>query len=415
MSAPPRAASKVPGAVARSGRLSLAVLALAATTFAVRAQTPAPAPAAAQAPTGPSRVDGSILRPGKRDLIPVGNVWVTIHRVGSDTAGPIDSMLVGANGRYHFRYDRTGRTDAVYFVSASYDGIAYFSRPLTTTRVSGDDAAIVVFDTTSAHFPLSIKGRHIIIASPNVDGSREIVEAYEIANDSDRTLISADDAHPSWSAPLPAGVTNISVGESDISPQAVSAGGGRVLVTAPFAPGLKQLSFSYRVPQSSFPLRVPVEHGATVLEVLLEEPKATAQGASLKIVAPVTIQGRPFVRYLGADAPAGATVEVTVPVIQATANERVYREIAIALAALMIAGFIAWVARARSRAARPLPVRAPREPDPTETLARAIASLDAEFERSAPADASARSEYEERRRALKRELTSALDSQSRSA
>jgi hypothetical protein len=48
-------------------------------------------------------------------------------------------------------------------------------------------------------------------------------------------------------------------------------------------------------------------------------------------------------------------------------------------------------------------------------LARAIALLDAEFERSAPADASARSEYEERRRALKRELTSALDSQSRSA
>lgn len=382
-------------------------------TFGARAQTPAPA--AAQAPAGPSRVDGSILRPGKRELVPVGNVWVTIHRVGSDTAGPIDSMLVGANGRYHFRYARTGRTDAVYFVSASYDGIAYFSRPLTTTRVSGDDAAIVVFDTTSAHFPLSIKGRHIIIASPNVDGSREIVEAYEIANDSDRTLISADDAHPSWSAPLPAGVTNISVGESDISPQAVTAGGGRVLVTAPFAPGLKQLSFSYRVPQSSFPLRVPVEQGATVLEVLLEEPKATAKGASLKAVAPVAIQGRPFVRFLGADAPAGATVEVTVPVIQAAANERVYREIAIALAALMIAGFIAWIARARSRAARPVPVRAQRESDATETLARAIASLDAEFERSAPADASARSEYEERRRALKRELTSALDSQSRSA
>jgi len=367
---------------------------------------------------GPSRVDGSILRPGRRDLVPVGNVWVTIHRVGSDTAGPIDSMLVGANGRYHFRYSRTGRTDAVYFVSASYDGIAYFSRPLTTTKVSGDEAAIVVFDTTSAHFPLSIKGRHVIIASPNVDGSREIVEAYEIANDSDRTLVSTDDAHPTWSAPLPAGVTNITVGESDISPQAVAAGGGRVLVTAPFAPGLKQLSFSYRVPQSSFPLRVPVQQSATVLEVLLEEPKATAQGASLKVVAPVTIQGRPFLRYLGADAPAGASVLVTVPVIQAAANERVYREIAIALAALMIAGFVAWLARSRSRAARDAPARASREPDASETLARAIASLDAEFERRTPANAAARAEYDERRRALKRELTSALtsalDSHSRS-
>ena len=378
----------------------------------VAASAQGPAPAAAPPPTGPSRVDGSIIRPGKRDLVPVGGVWVTIHRVGSDTAGPIDSMRVGADGRYHFRYNRTGRSDAVYFVSASYDGIAYFSRPLTTTTVSGDDAAIVVFDTTSTHFPLSIKGRHVIIASPNVDGTREVVEAYEIANDSDRTLVAQDDAHPSWSAPLPAGVTNIQVGESDISPQAVTFGGGRVLVTAPFAPGLKQLSFSYRVPQTSFPLRVPVEQAATVLEVLLEEPKATAQGATLKPVAPVAIQGRPFIRYLGADAPAGGTVEITVPVIQAAASERVYREIAIALATLMIAGLLAWLARSRARGARASTAPAPRASGATESLALAIASLDADFERAPAPSESERAAYEERRRALKRELTSALDSRS---
>jgi hypothetical protein len=322
-------------------------------------------------------------------------------------------MRVGADGRYQFRYTRTGRSDAVYFVSASYDGIAYFSRPLTTPHVSGDDAAIVVFDTTSVHFPLAIKGRHVVISSPNVDGSREVVEAYEIANESDRTLISPDDAHPSWTAPLPAGVTSVQVGESDISPAAVTASGGRVLVTAPFAPGLKQLSFSYRVPQSSFPLRVPVEQGATVLEVLLEEPKATAQGSSLKAVAPAAIEGRVFRRFLGADATAGSSVEVTVPTIQTAASARLYREIAIALAALMAAAFIAWVARARRR--RGGGAAAPREraPDATEALARAIASLDADFERESPTDANARTAYEERRRALKRELASALDSPSR--
>lgn len=413
MSVSPRAASRAVGAVARGGRLSLVVLAFAAAPARARAQAPSPAAAPPAMPTGPSRVDGQIVRPGKRDLVPVNGVWVTIHRVGSDTAGPIDSMRVGADGRYHFRYARTGRTDAVYFVSASYDGIAYFSRPLTTTSVSGDEAAIVVFDTTSVHFPLSIKGRHIIIASPNVDGSREVVEAYEIANDSDRTLVSLDDAHATFTAQLPAGVTTIQVGESDISPAAVSAAGGRVIVTAPFAPGLKQLSFSYRVPQSSFPLRIPVTQSATVLEVLLEEPKATAAGSSLKPVAPVAIQGRPFLRFLGADAAAGSSVEVTVPVIRAAASERLYREIAIALAALMVAGLLAWLARSRKR--RSTSGVAPRGPDATEALARAIASLDAEFERTPTADALARSAYEEQRRALKRELTSVLDSKSHSA
>jgi hypothetical protein len=72
------------------------------------------------------------------------------------------------------------------------------------------------------------------------------------------------------------------------------------------------------------------------------------------------------------------------------------------------------MARSRRRTARDGPARASREPDASETLARAIASLDAEFERITPANAAARAEYDERRRALKRELTSALDSHSRS-
>jgi hypothetical protein len=297
----------------------------------------------------------------------------------------------------------------VYFLSAMYDGIAYFSRPLGAPQVSGDEATIVVFDTTSVHFPLAIKGRHIIVSSPNVDGSRQVVEAYEIENQSDRTLVSPDDAHPSWTAPLPPGASNVQAGESDISAAAISASNGRVRVTAPFAPGLKQLSFSYLLPQSSFPLHMPLEQGVTVLELLLEEPKAQARGASLKPVAPATIEQRVFQRYLGADAPAGASIEIDVPVIHAAENVRIYWWIAGTLASLMVAGFLAWFARARKENA--LSARPARTPvsSRTELLAREIASLDAEFERAGAADTAARAAYEERRRALKRELAEALD------
>ena len=352
------------------------------------------------------------MRPRLRALAPVGGVWVTIHRVASDTAGPLDSMRTGANGRFRFRYMRGGKADAVYFVSATYEGIAYFSRPLTTARATGDDATIAVFDTTSIHFPLAIKGRHIVISSPSVDGSRDVVEAYEIANESDQTLVSLDDSHPSWTAPLPAGVSNIQVGESDISAAAIMATGGRVRVTAPFAPGLKQLSFSYTVPQSSFPLRLPLEVGVTVLELLLEEPKAEARGATLKPVAPATLERRVFQRYLGADAPAGSSIEVKVPVVVAAANVHVYWGIAGALAALMAAGLGAWYARARRVSVRGSPAVGAAQPTTTETLARAIALLDAHFDRAGTTDAPARASYEEKRRALKRELATALDSTS---
>jgi hypothetical protein len=405
------------GAVARSGRPSrvlsfaaaaIAMGALLATSRSVRAQSSATVPAT------PSIVDGRVLRPKSTALNPVAGVWVTIHRVSSDTAGPLDSMRTGANGRFHFRYTRGGKADAVYFASAMYDGIAYFSRPLTSASVTGADAEIVVYDTTSVHFPLAVKGRHIVVASPSIDGSRQIVEAYEIENESDRTLISPDDAHPSWSAPLPPGASNLQVGESDVSAAAIVAVNGRVLVSAPFAPGLKQLSYSYSLPQKSFPLHVPLEQPATVLELLLEEPKAQARGATLKPVAPATVEGRVFQRYLGADAPAGASIEIEVPVIHAAADARVYWEIAAALAALMALGILGWFLRMRRGRVRATPRSAARGLDATETLARAIASLDAEFEKVQAPDASAREAYDHRRRALKRELTNALDASAHS-
>lgn len=399
-------------AVARCGRPSRvlrAALVLATFVYAgpLRAQN------GAAAPSTPSTVDGRVMRPRQASLAPVTGVWVTIHRVASDTAGPLDSARVGPDGRFHFRYSRDGRGNAVYFVSAMYDGIAYFSRPLAPGHVSGDDAAIVVFDTTSIRFPLAIKGRHIIVSAPSVDGTRQVVEAYEIANESDQTLVSPDDAHPSWTAPLPPAAANIQAGESDISAAAIAASNGRLRVTAPFAPGLKQLSFSYTLPQSSFPLRLALEQGATVLELLLEEPKAQARGATLKPVAPATIERRVFQRYLGADAPAGASIEIVVPVVQAAQNVRVYWWIAGVLAALMASGLVAWYARARARSALTPPTRA-RVSDATEALAREIASLDAEFERSGAADSAARAAYEERRRALKRRLASALDASAHS-
>ncbi|MFL5571889.1 MAG: hypothetical protein ACJ78R_00085, partial [Gemmatimonadaceae bacterium] len=60
----------------------------------------------------------------------VSGAWVVLHRVGPDRAGPLDSTLSDARGRYSFNYVRSGSDDAIYFVSASYDGIAYFTPPL---------------------------------------------------------------------------------------------------------------------------------------------------------------------------------------------------------------------------------------------------------------------------------------------
>lgn len=359
-------------------------------------------------------VIGRVVRPDSMDTSQVSGVpgiWVTLHRVGSDTAGPLDSMRTQAGGRYEFRYRHKGRADAIYFVSASYASIAYFSLPLLTPRVTGDSAEIIVYDTTSRSFPLTIRGRHVIVSAPNVDGSHDVVEVYEITNDSGITAISRDDAHPTWTALLPPGAIGFSVGQSDISPRAVRASGGRVEVVAPMAPGLKQLSFSYRVPAKDFPLAIPMTRPVGVLEVLAEDPRAVVSGPKLKPAEAVTIEGRKFARYLGEDEPANAVLKVESPTVATASHQQRYLAIlAIVLAALMLGAL--GIGLMRRRVPPPLIVGQPAPlvvGDDAERLAREIASLDSEFELEQHPSSDARAAYEQRRDALKQSLARALD------
>ena len=103
------------------------------------------------------RVEGQVVRPGARDMLPVPNIMVTLHRVGSDRAGPLDSMRADAQGRFAFSYQRSGDSSAVYFVSAIYGGIAYFTPPLKDSIVKGEDAEIAVYDTSSAAIPIGVQ------------------------------------------------------------------------------------------------------------------------------------------------------------------------------------------------------------------------------------------------------------------
>src|SRR5262249_11336126 len=125
---------------------------------------------------GGDHVDGRVVRRVGKGVEPVPNTWVTLHRVGSDTAGPLDSMRTKADGRYVFNYKRAGDPQAIYFVSSTFDGVAYFSQPLRAAVETGDDAQITVFDTTSRPMPLNLRGRHLIVAAPGKDGLRTMVE-----------------------------------------------------------------------------------------------------------------------------------------------------------------------------------------------------------------------------------------------
>lgn len=286
----------------------------------------------------PQQVDGRVEKPDAKSMVPVAHVAVTLHRVGPDKAAPMDSTHTDAEGRFHFAYRRFGDTAAIYFVSSTYDGIAYFSAPLQSAVVHGGDADITVFDTTSRPIPMSIRGRHLVVSAPSADGKRDIVEVFEISNDTAVTRVSPGNGEmPTWSAALPTGAQEFAGGQGDVSPETMSQQGGRALVDAPFAPGVKQLSYHYTVPASAFPLRVRLENPTSVMEVLLAEPMARLTGSGLKETNPVNVEGRNFRRFLAQDLPAGETISVGVPGMAAGRQSLYFGIVLLAVGAAMLA------------------------------------------------------------------------------
>ncbi len=143
----------------RASVLALAAASIAPLSVHAQRRDSIPASAAPEPSEGdtvsarsakPRSVQGRIVRPGEKGPITVPGVWVVLHRVGADRQGPLDSVRSSAAGSYALRYTPSGRNDALYFVSVRYAGIAYFSSPLRSAVVRGEEGEITVYDTTSA-------------------------------------------------------------------------------------------------------------------------------------------------------------------------------------------------------------------------------------------------------------------------
>jgi hypothetical protein len=237
--------------------------------------------------------------------------WVTLHRVASDGAGPLDSMRTGAGGRFSFRYRPTGDSTALYFASTQYGGIAYFTTPAKAKDSPG--GVISVFDTTSSNVPLTVVSRHIVISLPDTGRSRVVLELLVLTNSGDRTLVTSAARASTFEVPLPSGAIEPRAAEGDVPDEAMSFGGGVLRVSAPIAPGTKRVSVTYRMPVTADPIEFAAAGPAELLEVLIEDPAGTATGAGVREEAPTSAAGRTFRRFVGEKFAAGNGIKVSAP------------------------------------------------------------------------------------------------------
>lgn len=359
------------------------------------------APIAQQEP--PRRVEGRVLRGMREREAPVANQWVVLHRVGHDRAGPLDSVRTTATGAFAFRYRVSGDSDAVYFVSTSYDGVAYYTAPLRGQLVRGDDANLVVFDTTSGPVGLHVAGRHLVVGAPAANGQRPIGEVFDLENDTTVTAVARDSVTPVWSTPIPGAATNFQLNSNgELAAGALVRRGPAVDLYAPVSPGIRQIAFTYDLPSSAFPLAINLDRPAGVLEVLVQEPTTRVQAPGLHETPAVSAEGRTFRRFLAQDMAAGAVLRVDPPRTMEFRRERAYFGVGALFVAAMLVAAVFATRRGAPRARTATPESG------SQRLVREIAQLDDAFETVPdPAD-DARAEYEARRASLKSELANLL-------
>lgn len=347
---------------------------------------------------------GAVVRITAKGDRPLPGVWVVLHRVGKDRAAPIDSMRSDASGQFAFHYRASGDSTALYFISSSYAGIAYFTPPLKKAVVGGGDADLLVYDTTSAPLPINVRGRHVIVTAPDTGKGRIVLEVFELSNDTSITRVAGTPEKPTFEAPLPDGATSQVASDGDIAAEAVKFSNGRVQVFAPIAPGIKQLSIHYRIPFSKAPIAIPILAPAAVLEVLVEDVEGNASGAKLKKMASVNLEGRPFKRFLAQDVPGNSVVTVLAPTNVNRALSTRMAIVILGIGAAMLAGLGASLMRKG-----PLVARA-HELDGTDPddIARKIAALDVAFESKGSPSNDERADHYESRARLKSRLTAAI-------
>jgi hypothetical protein len=323
---------------------------------------------------------------------------VLLHRVGRDRQGAVDSTVADTRGRFRLRF--RADTSAVYLLSARYGGIEYFSSPVHTNPARPDTAlALLVYDTSSTA-PVSLEARHIVVPRPGEDGSRAVLDLFVLLNQGLRARVAPDSLRASWSAPLPAASTGLEIGESDVSPDAVRRQDDSVLVTAPIAPGQKQLSLEYMIPKGHSTVEFPVGAGGGRLNVLVEESGANVSGGTLALADSQVIEGRAFHRWTG-DVPPGGSVRLTLPALPRTP---------VAVLAVLVTALGLVLALAAWRVLRRVPAGVLPAPLPDlHPVLDAIATLDARYagkESETPPEEWQR--YQAERARLKAELASSL-------
>ncbi len=328
---------------------------------------------------------------------PLAGHQVVLHAVTLESGQPVDSSTTDATGRYNL-VANAADTAATYLVSVQYDGVAYFSQPLSPGDRSADAASsLTVYDTSYTEPRVFLLARNMIVRSASRDGSRRVIELLTLRNPGTLTRIARDTSGPVWEGALPGEAMHVQIGDADVSPEAVYLRSGTIAVAAPIPPGQKQILVTYLLPGGAREVSLPLSGYVDRLDVLFEDSTASVAGSEFSFVGVDDIGEARFFRYGAGGLDSGVTVTLTLPRPPFSPQRAVWI-VVVTMAIALFVGFWMWQ---RKRAVPDTAGVSHR----SDTLASEIAALDKEFEAKGDrVSATERADFERRRAELKDEL-----------
>ena len=286
------------------GSVSPRLLAGLAALVAVAAGLAGTAPARAQQAAAELR--GRVVR--GRDSVPVGGQPVILHGITGDSGAALDSAVTARDGSFTFGLEGdTART--VFLVAVSYDDVLYFGSPIE--GLSPPRAYVVqVYPSRQVGrtdtVPLS---RRSMVLTYGDDGV-QVLDAIELDNTGDTTLVSEGMGESGWRVALPEGATDLQALSGGMFPGGIRFQDGFAYLDPSLRPGTYQVVLQYRLPSGRAPDLVAA-HPIQRLEVLWSGTDRELSGGGFTPAEPVSFHGDTYRAVVANFVPSGAQLSMT--------------------------------------------------------------------------------------------------------
>jgi hypothetical protein len=279
------------------------------------------------------------------DSVPLTGVEVSLHVITADSGGVVATSVSDETGRFRFEVDPSTHKDpesTVYLLTTRYQDVMYVGDALHRLPESESELSIVVFESRPVgSLPLTKRRTVVQVAG----GVFELLDVFELVNDSDFTLVRAPDAESGWEVALPSGAGRTASASIGFGSGSYELYGDRVLFDLSVPPGGRTFSVRYRL---SGPLVRLVLDRPLVEQLVFVEEGAGVLVEGLTPAGTTELEGKRFARFSGANLQAGdaSTLRLT-----AVASPKRYAWMALSLGVVLAAAaLVGWRLAARTPA-----------------------------------------------------------------